>query len=113
MAGPSVLVVGRADNRRVDDLGEVLGDGSASIGAAAGGTRVAVEGPFGACTPRAIEDRKVLFIVGGIGVTPVKAMLERLDAAASADRALSGEPTRRSGLCQRTPRHGPWRSAAN
>ena len=26
-----------------------------------------------------IEDRKVLFIVGGIGVAPVKAMLERLD----------------------------------
>jgi predicted ferric reductase len=56
-----------------------LGDGSASIGALPRGTRVVVEGPFGACTPRAMEDRKVLFIVGGIGVAPVKAMLERLD----------------------------------
>jgi predicted ferric reductase len=43
------------------------------------GTRVVVEGPFGACTPHAIDGRKVLFIVGGIGVAPVKAMLERLD----------------------------------
>lgn len=56
-----------------------LGDGSASIGALPKGTRMVVEGPFGACTPRAIEKRKVLFIVGGIGVAPVKAMLERLD----------------------------------
>jgi predicted ferric reductase len=56
-----------------------LGDGSAGIRELPRGTRVAVEGPFGSCTPRAIDDRKVLFIVGGIGVAPVKAMLERLD----------------------------------
>ena len=56
-----------------------LGDGSASIRRLPRGTRMIVEGPFGACTPRALEDRKVLFIVGGVGVTPVKAMLERLD----------------------------------
>jgi ferredoxin-NADP reductase len=56
-----------------------LGDGSAAIGQLPRGTRIAVEGPFGAFTPRAIDDRKVLFIVGGIGVAPVKAMLERLD----------------------------------
>jgi ferredoxin-NADP reductase len=40
-----------------------------------------VEGPFGACTPRTFENRKVLFIVGGIGVAPVRAMLERLGPA--------------------------------
>jgi predicted ferric reductase len=57
-----------------------LGDGSSSIGQLPRGTRVAVEGPFGAFTPSAIDDRKVLFIVGGIGVAPVKAMLERLDS---------------------------------
>jgi predicted ferric reductase len=56
-----------------------LGDASTSIGRLPRGTRVAVEGPFGAFTPRAIDDRKVLFVVGGIGVAPVKAMLERLD----------------------------------
>jgi predicted ferric reductase len=57
-----------------------LGDGSAAIGQLPRGTRIAVEGPFGAFTTRAIDDRKVLFIVGGIGVAPVKAMLERLDS---------------------------------
>jgi predicted ferric reductase len=57
-----------------------LGDGSTAIGQLPRGTRMIVEGPFGAFTPRAIDDRKVLFIVGGIGVAPVKAMLERLDS---------------------------------
>ena len=57
-----------------------LGDASTSIGGLRRGARVVVEGPFGACTPRAIDGRKVLFIVGGIGVAPVKAMLERLDS---------------------------------
>ena len=56
-----------------------LGDGSTAIGDLPTGTRVLVEGPFGAFTPQALDDRKVLFIVGGIGVAPVKAMLERLD----------------------------------
>ena len=56
-----------------------LGDASASIGKLPRGTPMVVEGPFGAFTPRTIDDRKVLFIVGGIGVAPVKAMLERLD----------------------------------
>ena len=55
------------------------GDATAAIGQLPEGTRVVVEGPFGACTPHRIDDRKVLFIVGGIGVAPVKAMLERLD----------------------------------
>ena len=55
------------------------GDATAVIGQLRVGTRVVVEGPFGACTPHRIDDRKVLFIVGGIGVAPVKAMLERLD----------------------------------
>ena len=56
-----------------------LGDASTAIGRLPRGTRMIVEGPFGAFTPRAIDGRKVLFIVGGIGVAPVKAMLERLD----------------------------------
>ena len=56
-----------------------LGDASTSIAHLPRGTRIAVEGPFGATTPQTISDRKVLFIVGGIGVAPVKAMLERLD----------------------------------
>ena len=58
------------------------GDASASIAALAPGTRVAVEGPYGACTPAAIGDDKVLFVVGGVGIAPVLAMLPRLPATA-------------------------------
>jgi len=43
------------------------------------GTRVAVEGPYGTCTPAVAEGRKVVFVVGGVGVAPARAILERLD----------------------------------
>lgn len=42
------------------------------------GTRVAIEGPYGACTPDVIGDRKAMFVVGGVGVAPVRALLQRL-----------------------------------
>jgi predicted ferric reductase len=54
------------------------GDASRAITELPVGTRVVVEGPYGACTPNVIGDRKVLFVVGGVGIAPVKAMLERL-----------------------------------
>ena len=58
------------------------GDASASIATLAPGTRVAVEGPYGACTPDVIGDDKVVFVVGGVGIAPVLAMLPRLPAGA-------------------------------
>lgn len=57
---------------------KALGDASTAIANLPVGTKVAVEGPFGACTTDVIGDDRVLFVVGGIGVTPVMAMLERL-----------------------------------
>ena len=90
-----------------------LGDGSTAIGRLPRGTRMIVEGPFGAFTPRAIDDRKVLFIVGGIGVAPVKAMLERLDSRHQPIVLVPRQPSRRPGLCQRVGTHGPgprWRT---
>ena len=46
------------------------------------GTKVIVEGPYGATTPESIAGRRVLFIVGGVGIAPVRALLERLDRTA-------------------------------
>jgi predicted ferric reductase len=54
------------------------GDASRAITELPVGTKVVVEGPYGACTPDVVGDRKVLFVVGGVGIAPVKAMLERL-----------------------------------
>jgi predicted ferric reductase len=43
------------------------------------GTRVVAEGPFGAFTEAARRSDKVLLVAGGIGITPVRALLERME----------------------------------
>jgi predicted ferric reductase len=45
------------------------------------GTRVFTEGPFGRFVARGHDHRHVTLIAGGIGVTPLRAMLEELDDA--------------------------------
>lgn len=42
------------------------------------GQKVIVEGPFGVVTPDVLEGSKALFVVGGVGVAPVLAMVQRL-----------------------------------
>ena len=54
------------------------GDASHSITQLAKGTKVIVEGPFGVVTPDVLEGSKALFVVGGVGVAPVLAMVQRL-----------------------------------
>ena len=54
------------------------GDATRSIAQLKRGTRVVVEGPFGVVTPEVLDGSKSLFIVGGVGVAPVLAILERL-----------------------------------
>ncbi len=54
------------------------GDASAALFSLREGDRVAVEGPYGSATPAIFEGARPLFIAGGVGVTPVRAMLERL-----------------------------------
>jgi len=44
------------------------------------GTRVLAEGPYGALTGALRRHRKVLLIAGGIGITPLRALLESLPA---------------------------------
>jgi predicted ferric reductase len=55
------------------------GDASAAIARLRVGDRVAVEGPYGITTPDIFQGRRPLMIAGGVGITPVRAMLERLD----------------------------------
>jgi ferredoxin-NADP reductase/DMSO/TMAO reductase YedYZ heme-binding membrane subunit len=42
------------------------------------GTRIAIEGPYGAFTKHAVTGRGVVLIAAGVGVTPVRALLEDL-----------------------------------
>jgi ferredoxin-NADP reductase/DMSO/TMAO reductase YedYZ heme-binding membrane subunit len=55
-----------------------LGEGSRSLAALRPGTRVAIEGPYGRLHGGVRTRRKVTLLAGGIGVTPLRALLEEL-----------------------------------
>ena len=54
------------------------GDASAAVTRLRPGTKVIVEGPYGAHTPDDLIGHKVLLIAGGVGISPVRSLLERL-----------------------------------
>ncbi|MEO5982845.1 MAG: ferredoxin reductase family protein [Pedococcus sp.] len=56
-----------------------VGDGTARLGSMKPGTRVLVEGPYGRLHPGVRTRRKVLLMGAGIGITPIRALLEGLD----------------------------------
>lgn len=55
-----------------------VGDFTSALARLPVGTRVAIEGPYGAFTSHALKFRKVALIAGGIGVTAVRSLLEDL-----------------------------------
>ena len=57
-----------------------LGDWTARLQALAPGTRVALEGPYGTLTGARRTRQRVLLIAGGIGITPLRALMESLPA---------------------------------
>jgi len=57
---------------------KTLGDFSKSVAELPVGTRVAIEGPYGAVTTDARLGDKVLLVAAGVGVTPMRALLEDL-----------------------------------
>jgi predicted ferric reductase len=57
---------------------KALGDYSSEIGSLRPGTRVVVEGPFGSFTEEARRRERVLLVAGGVGITPIRAMLETM-----------------------------------
>ncbi len=54
------------------------GDFTGRVGEIVPGTRVLAEGPFGVFTDVARRCERVLFIAGGIGITPIRAMAEAM-----------------------------------
>ena len=59
-----------------------LGDGSADVPRIPTGTRVVVEGPYGRLSARArVRDGGVVLVAAGVGITPLRALLEDVDVA--------------------------------
>ena len=54
------------------------GDSSRAFTRIKPGTRVAIEGPYGVCTPDLVGNDKVLLVAGGVGIGPIVSFLEQL-----------------------------------
>ncbi len=59
-----------------------LGDHSGELQHVRKGTKIFAEGPYGALTAARRAKPKVLLLAGGIGVTPLRSLFERMPAAA-------------------------------
>jgi ferredoxin-NADP reductase/DMSO/TMAO reductase YedYZ heme-binding membrane subunit len=68
------------DGRRLRITAAHVGDGTARLAALREGTRVLVEGPYGRLHPGVRSRRGVLLLGAGIGITPLRSILEGLDA---------------------------------
>lgn len=66
------------DGRSLRVTVKALGDHSAALAQLEPGTRVAIEGPYGAFTADARRTDRVVMIGAGVGVTPLRALLEDL-----------------------------------
>ena len=69
------------DGRTLRFTAAHVGDGSARLATLRPGTRVLVEGPYGRLHAGVRAHRKVLLMGSGIGITPMRALLEELDQA--------------------------------
>jgi predicted ferric reductase len=72
----SISEAPRGDSLRITV--KALGDFTSRIGAIAPGTRVMAEGPFGVFTGAVRCRESALLIAGGIGITPIRALMEDL-----------------------------------
>jgi len=67
------------DGRSLRFTVKALGEDTAALQTVAPGTRVAVEGPYGGFLDALPTERKVLFVAGGIGITPFRGLIDDLD----------------------------------
>ena len=67
------------DGRSLRISAKAAGDHTSRMRSIPVGTRVAAEGPYGAFTESARRRDKALLIAGGIGITPVRALVETME----------------------------------
>ncbi len=66
------------DGRTLRLTAKAVGGFTARLGEIAPGTRVVAEGPFGVFTAAARQRTRVALIAGGIGITPLRALVEEM-----------------------------------
>jgi predicted ferric reductase len=66
------------DGRSLRITAKDLGDFSGSLGQVKPGTRVIAEGPFGHFTADERQTDRTVLIAGGIGITPIRALLDEM-----------------------------------
>ncbi|MFD0522990.1 hypothetical protein [Paractinoplanes durhamensis] len=76
MAGQPVLLSAAPDGRSLRLTAKAIGTTSAGLRQLPIGTRVFAEGPYGAFTAGQRVTDKTLLIAGGVGITPIRALLE-------------------------------------
>ncbi len=69
---------------------KILGDHSAALARLRPGTAVAIEGPYGTFTADRRHGDRLLLIGAGVGITPIRALLEELPVDADVVVALRG-----------------------
>ncbi|MEU6551140.1 ferredoxin reductase family protein [Streptomyces sp. NPDC046915] len=79
------------DGRTLRLTVKAAGDGSAALRHIEVGTRVFAEGPYGAFTTLHRTKSESLLIAGGVGVTPIRALLEDLEGHAVVIYRVAGE----------------------
>jgi predicted ferric reductase len=99
------------DGRRLRITVKGVGDFSANLRALRPGTLVIVEGPFGSFTSATRRRPRVALIAGGIGITPIRALLEDMpgepgDIAVVYRAVDSGDVILRSELDELAERRG-------
>lgn len=55
-----------------------VGDFTSQVASITPGTRVLIDGPHGIFTQQVIRNNKLLFIAGGVGITPIRSLLEEI-----------------------------------
>ncbi|MDW4905272.1 ferredoxin reductase family protein [Streptomyces sp. ADMS] len=70
------------DGRSLRLTAKVAGDGTAALKHIPVGTRVFAEGPYGAFTAMHRTRPEAVLIAGGVGVTPIRALLEEIEGHA-------------------------------
>ena len=86
---------------------KAVGDHSAAVARLRPGTRVAVEGPYGAFTKYAQQRPQALLVAAGIGVTALRSLLEDMPRNAAPVVRAAWHPSRGPGAAQGGRGPGP------